>query len=221
MSDVIMTCGHCGARLGAEDLGLNQCHECGRDLGQDDKGDARELEERDASGLLTPWALAMDALADRGCDCGTDDDPGTCLACRCEVALEDERERAARAEAELAKARVTLLEVSGAYNRWANADTPACCRGVDPPIHRCRPRPAVEGHKRGDKMIKESELDKMEACRHLLPPPGDEVVGELLAEVKRLRTALHDAAHDARWCPTCEARLAGIQDWLKRQREEE
>ena len=28
---------------------------------------------------------------------------------------------------------------------------------------------------------------KMEKCRHLLPPPGAEVVGECIAEILRLR----------------------------------
>ena len=42
--------------------------------------------ERDAEGNLTPLALALDALSDHGCDCGTDE-PGTCLACVCEAAL--------------------------------------------------------------------------------------------------------------------------------------
>ena len=45
-------------------------------------------DERDAEGLLTPLALALDALEDNGCDCG-EDEPGPCLACRCEAALRD------------------------------------------------------------------------------------------------------------------------------------
>ena len=43
-------------------------------------------EERDGAGHLTDRALALDAIADRGCDCGTDEQ-GTCLACVCERAL--------------------------------------------------------------------------------------------------------------------------------------
>lgn len=44
-------------------------------------------EQRDQDGLLTPLALALDALAHGdGCDCGTGE-PGTCLACLCEAAL--------------------------------------------------------------------------------------------------------------------------------------
>lgn len=42
--------------------------------------------ERDADGMLTPLAMALDALSDYGCDCGNDE-PGTCLACLCETAL--------------------------------------------------------------------------------------------------------------------------------------
>lgn len=31
------------------------------------------------------------------------------------------------------------------------------------------------------------EIDRMDVARHLLPPPGDEVAGQLIAEVRRLR----------------------------------
>ncbi len=31
------------------------------------------------------------------------------------------------------------------------------------------------------------KLNKIDACRHLLPEPGAEVVGELIAEIRRLR----------------------------------
>lgn len=51
-----------------------------------------EREERDENGELTPWALAFDAIADHGCDCGVDE-PGTCVACRCARALRNERSR--------------------------------------------------------------------------------------------------------------------------------
>jgi hypothetical protein len=44
--------------------------------------------QRDTSGKLTPLALALEAIEGNGCDCGTDE-PGTCLACRCEDALDD------------------------------------------------------------------------------------------------------------------------------------
>lgn len=57
--------------------------------------------ERNKNSYLTDWALAADALADHGCDCGTDE-PGTCLVCRCEAAMRTERKRAERAEAEVA-----------------------------------------------------------------------------------------------------------------------
>ena len=42
--------------------------------------------QRGSDGLLTPLALALNALEEHGCDCN-DDAPGTCLACRCETAL--------------------------------------------------------------------------------------------------------------------------------------
>ena len=67
--------------------------------------------ERDNHGALTDWALACDALADNGCDCG-EDEPGTCLSCLCESAMKTERARAERAEAEVARlaARIKDLE---------------------------------------------------------------------------------------------------------------
>jgi len=37
-------------------------------------------DDRDEHGLLTPMALALDALDNLGCDCGTDE-PGACLYC--------------------------------------------------------------------------------------------------------------------------------------------
>jgi hypothetical protein len=48
------------------------------------------MDERDKDGNLTDYALAMDALHDLGCDCGTDE-AGTCLACVCRRALLAER----------------------------------------------------------------------------------------------------------------------------------
>lgn len=44
------------------------------------------VDQRDAEGNLTPLALALNALGDHGCDCGTDES-GSCLACLCEAAL--------------------------------------------------------------------------------------------------------------------------------------
>ena len=37
---------------------------------------------------LTPFVLALAALLDYGCDCGTGEE-GTCLTCLCETALRD------------------------------------------------------------------------------------------------------------------------------------
>jgi len=70
-------------------------------------------DERGPDGLLTPTAMALDALVDNGCDCGVDE-PGTCLACRCEAAIRHERaERdAARAEVERLRATTTWHPVT-------------------------------------------------------------------------------------------------------------
>ena len=35
--------------------------------------------------------------------------------------------------------------------------------------------------------ISEQELNRMDVCRHLLPYPGPEVSGQLIAEIRRLR----------------------------------
>ena len=40
--------------------------------------------------------------------------------------------------------------------------------------------------------ITEEKLNKMDVARYLLPDPGPEVVGDLIQEVRRLRTALAD-----------------------------
>ena len=51
--------------------------------------------ERDDNGLLTPLAMALDAIADYGCHCGNDDLPTgkKCLCCLCENALRDQWEQ--------------------------------------------------------------------------------------------------------------------------------
>ena len=46
-----------------------------------------------------------------------------------------------------------------------------------------------------DRAISDDEIDRMDVARHLLPPPGDEVAGQLIAEVRRLR--LTDAEREA------------------------
>lgn len=38
--------------------------------------------------------------------------------------------------------------------------------------------------------ISEQQLNKMDVCRHLLPDPGPEVAGQLIAEIRRLRVTL-------------------------------
>lgn len=59
-----------------------------------------QKDQRDAQGLLTPLALALDAIEDNGCDCGVDEE-GSCLACLCEAALKDAWARLARLEAKV------------------------------------------------------------------------------------------------------------------------
>lgn len=77
--------------------------------------------QRDANGELTDLALAVDALEDNGCDCGTDES-GTCLACRCEAAIKhlweqqvaahrsacNQRTEKERTERELARAHAAI-----------------------------------------------------------------------------------------------------------------
>lgn len=33
----------------------------------------------------------------------------------------------------------------------------------------------------------QDEIDRIDICRHLLPAPGDEVVGRLIEEIRRLK----------------------------------
>jgi hypothetical protein len=60
--------------------------------------------------MLTDFDLAMDALRDLGCDCGTDE-PGTCLACVCQRALLHYRTQASRARVHAAKLRRELAQL--------------------------------------------------------------------------------------------------------------
>lgn len=41
----------------------------------------------------------------------------------------------------------------------------------------------------------QEEIDRIYVCRHLLPAPGDEVVGQLIAEIRRLKE------REMRWNP--------------------
>ena len=57
-------------------------------------------------------------------------------------------------------------------------------------------------------MIDPKKLNKMKTARYLLDPPAPEVVGELINEIERLRSALLKVKswidqHGA-WCPVCE-----------------
>jgi len=72
-----------------------------------------DRDERNTHGALTNWAVAFDALSNHGCDCG-EDEFGTCLACVCVRALWAERERAERAEADIAKV-IAQLKI---WRRW-------------------------------------------------------------------------------------------------------
>lgn len=67
-----------------------------------------DLDERDAGGGLTDWALARVALADHDCECH-EDGLGTCLGCVCERAMRAERSRAETAEREKESAERDLL----------------------------------------------------------------------------------------------------------------
>ena len=49
-------------------------------------------------------------------------------------------------------------------------------------------------------MINIEKLNKMDACRHLLPDPAPEVVGELIAYVRCLRDALRTGLEYAYEC---------------------
>lgn len=69
-----------------------------------------DMDERDNDGLPTPWALACAALSDHGCECD-DDEPGTCLGCRCEAAMRAERARAERAERAFRMLRAALEDL--------------------------------------------------------------------------------------------------------------
>jgi hypothetical protein len=79
-----------------------------------------ESDERDAAGHLTDWALAVSALEDNGCDCG-DDEPGTCLACACELAMSTERKRAKKAEAEVERLKAQIDRMRAAAHRAIEA----------------------------------------------------------------------------------------------------
>ena len=71
-----------------------------------------------------------------------------------------------------------------------------------------------------DNKFNEGGLENMDRCRHLLPDPGPKVVGDLIAEVRRLRAAIDDlpcyvaragegtyeCQHDA-LCPACALRV--------------
>jgi hypothetical protein len=81
---------------------------------------ADAIAERDDDGRLTPLALALDALRDRGCDCG-EDEPGTCLACVCEAALRDLWEQRAAGAAMLARQMDLAREAESQRDQFARA----------------------------------------------------------------------------------------------------
>lgn len=79
----------------------------------------------------------------------------------------------------------------------------------------------------------DDELDRMDAARHLLPPPGGEVVGQLIAEVRSLKPTkeeqeaiawavvaakLEAAKTYGKFSEFCERRAATMQTYLERTR---
>lgn len=60
------------------------------------------IEQRDSEGKLTDLALALNALAETGCDCGTDEDV-SCVGCLCERALKGLWEQLDAANTEVAR----------------------------------------------------------------------------------------------------------------------
>jgi uncharacterized coiled-coil DUF342 family protein len=71
-----------------------------------------------------------------------------------------------------------------------------------------------------------NEIDKIDRCRHLLPEPAPQVVGQLLEEIRAMRDAISEARAklhyivneaDALWDIRDEARaaLTKLQPFLK------
>jgi hypothetical protein len=75
--------------------------------------------ERNEDGTYTPLAMALQALGDNGCDCGTDE-PGSCLGCLCEAAL---RKVVAELEAMRAESATLRAELAArrAIDEWIQA----------------------------------------------------------------------------------------------------
>lgn len=82
------------------------------------EGWSKLTDERGADGELTDLALALDALQDEGCDCGTDEQ-GSCLACKCELALITERTERDAALAEVERLRGNLDAATDAIGEQA------------------------------------------------------------------------------------------------------
>jgi hypothetical protein len=66
-------------------------------------------EQRDVDGNLTDLALALNAISDIGCDCGTDEDE-SCVCCLCEQALKCLWEQLESAKAEVERLKAELRE---------------------------------------------------------------------------------------------------------------
>ena len=66
--------------------------------------------------------------------------------------------------------------------------------------------------------LTEDYIEKMDVCRHLLPPPGDEVVGECIAEIRRLRAITTDRAREekAAMSDSTEAASVGVDTLVRR-----
>ena len=100
-------------------------------------------DQRDADGKLTKLALAVDALENNGCDCGTDE-PGTCLACCCEAALKSLWEQQVEAHRSACNQRtdreMTKQELARAPAHSSPSTSPPTQPETAPPSHATAPR---------------------------------------------------------------------------------
>lgn len=55
--------------------------------------------------------------------------------------------------------------------------------------------------------MNDDEIDRIDVARHLLPPPGNEVAGQLIAEVRRLREATRRLADQDATLSVCNGNV--------------
>lgn len=55
--------------------------------------------------------------------------------------------------------------------------------------------------------MNDDEINRMDVARHLLPPPGDEVAGQLIAEVRSLREAIRRLAEQDATLSVCKGNV--------------